>query len=217
MSAEISSKSTSLLKGMFYENNVRSDRFSRIVLFLALLIYLLSGILNFFNLYENFAPDYYIIYFSLSAILFAGAVGSWIVPQPMRKWIIIGSIVVSNAVCHYFFYAYASLIYMIPIFLSVLYYQKKFTVQISLMAWLCFLVSVAVNRNSFFAAHDLIFIVFSIALPQTFVMAISAFIGARTAGIGRHMVLKQFKSVSKIAAMEQDIAMSAKRKHFIVR
>ena len=210
MSAAGSSRSASLLSEMFYENSVRSDRFTRVVLICIMLIYLVSGTLNFLNIYETFEPEYYKVYFSLSAILITGLVSSWLVPQSMRKWFIFTSIVVSGAVCRYFFNSYASLIYTIPIFMSVLYYQRRFTARISVLAWLCFIASVVIMRDSFYAQYDLKFIILSVALPQTFVMALSAIIGIRTAGIGRQMILKQHKSVSQIAAMEQDIALSAK-------
>lgn len=198
-----------LLKDVLKKNEVHANRYSeRIVIFL-FLFYVVIAVLNYLGLYERDVPDNYQIYFALASILGVGVLAGRFIPSSAQKWVLFVAFILSNAVCRCFFYVFSTLIYTIPIFLSVAYYNKKFTWRISIVAWCFFLATVAFARNTHLASHSIEFILFASALPQTIVLLLSALVCTRIAGLGRVLVVKQSKNAQKISQMEQEIALSA--------
>lgn len=203
-------KITTHLREVFFNNELKANRFSALLMFVLGILYAFFGTLNAFGIYEPNSPGNFKVYYLVGTLFIAGFVVSKIFKAKWVKWVLLILFIVSNSLLRVFFYVFASIAFTVPIFLSTCYYNKKFTRFISIITWVFFVITLVVYASDTLDHESLSNLFFVSILPQTVLIVVFEIIGTRVAVFGREMIVKRSLVAAKVSAMEADISMASK-------
>lgn len=211
---ETTNEQLSKLKtSIFHANEIRTNRLIGYVMFFLAILYSISGILNYIDIFEKSMPRNYIVYFSLSGILIAGLFLAKLVSKKFVKpikVILLLFIIIDNTVTGCYFYIYSHVIFTIPIFLSAGYYSRRITVHTSIMVWLGFMVSMFYSLGGAIPDKSFSSVLQGAIIPQTWVVMLFMTIGIFMSESGKRQINSQAEKTIKLTSMESEITLSAR-------
>lgn len=210
----------------FRKNEYRTNRMCSKALFWFTTLILICGILGESGFYlEQFrwSSHYLIIGSGIGYLLnlltrFIGY------DSPKVKSIIIGDLIFLSGMAYMLFPLTTVFLMFGPVFLSVKYYDPKFTVRVTVATWLTFLLTVLANTGlehhlagireyhlylGSLIWQDIPSVFFYQVIPRTMIYLFEGIVGYYIATAGRRVVKEQAESSRKAAAMEAELSTAA--------
>jgi len=215
------------IRDAFRENEYRTNRMCSKALFWFTTVILICGILGESGIYLpkfRWSSDYLIICSIIGYLLnlltrFIGY------DSPKVKAVIIGDLIFLSGMAHLLFPLTTVFLMFGPVFLSVKYYDPKFTVRVTAATWLTFMATVLVNtvlehqlaviREYHLYLGSLVWqdipsVIFYQVIPRTFIFLFEGVVGYYIATAGRRVVKEQAEDSRKAAVMETELSTAAR-------
>lgn len=204
---------SSLKASIFRENENRVNRLIGYVIFCLAFLNLLSATLNYTGTFETDYQGLYKIYACIGILLLAGIGIAHFSSRKffsLTKIILLATLILANTITAYYFFTYSRILFAIPIFLSVGYYQRKVSIYASILVWIGLMYTAFYPGNSYLAQYTPTAIIEEVVIPQTWVILLLMAIAVSFARSGKSQIQKQAQKTFELSAMESEIALSAK-------
>ncbi|MCQ2062027.1 MAG: SpoIIE family protein phosphatase [Fibrobacter sp.] len=204
---------TDIKASIFHENEIRVNRLIGYVIFCLAILNLLSATLNYAGVFETDYQGLYKIYACISILLLAGIGIALLASRKfhfLTKIILLATLIAANTITAFYFFTYSRILFAIPIFLSVGYYQRKVSIYASVLVWIGLMYTAFYPGNSYLAQYSSTAILEEVIIPQTWVILLLMAIAVSFASSGKRQIQKQAQKTFELSAMESEIALSAR-------
>lgn len=204
---------TDIKASIFHENEIRVNRLIGYVIFCLAILNLLSATLNYAGVFETDYQGLYKIYACISILLLAGIGIALLASRKfhfLTKIILLATLIAANTITAFYFFTYSRILFAIPIFLSVGYYQRKVSIYASVLVWIGLMYTAFYPGNSYLAQYSSTAILEEVIIPQTWVILLLMAIAVSFASSGKKQVIRQAEKSFQLSSVESEISLTAK-------